>query len=316
MREPNPILVTGVPGRVGAVGSAVVALLRARDIPVRALVLHQDERTEALRSSGVDVVVGDLSRTEDVTRALQGCRRMYFGMSVSPVFLEATVSVAAVAREQGDLERLVAISQMTVSQMSSRRMTESRQQRQHWFAEQALRWSGLPVVVVRPTVFLEHPFFLDWAAETIAADGTLRLPFGGARTSPIAAHDVADAIATLLASPEPPARDLYELTGPRSEDMRAMAAEYSSALGRTVTYVDVPMDRWLAELRARNLPEHIRDHFVTMARLHAENAYDRATADYESIAGKPGTTVRDFVASHADLFRPRAQRTASPTLSA
>lgn len=312
MRERNPILVTGVPGRVGAVGSTVVSLLRARDIPVRAFVHHQDERTEALRFSGVDVVVGDLTRTEDVSRALQGCRRMYFSMSVSPRYLEATVSVAAVAREQGDLERLVAISQMTVSQMSTRRMTDSPQQRQHWLAEQVLRWSGLPVVVVRPTVFLEHPFFLDWAAESIVADGTIRLPFGGARTSPIAASDIADVVATLLASPTPPARDVYELTGPRSEDMRAMAAEYSSALGRTVTYVDVPMDRFLAEIRARNLPEHVRDHFLTMARLHAENVYDRSTGDYQAITGQPGTSVREFVAAHADRFRPPSRKGEAP----
>jgi uncharacterized protein YbjT (DUF2867 family) len=30
----------------------------------------------------------------------------------------------------------------------------------HWLAEQALSWSGLPVVTVRPTVFLEGFFLL------------------------------------------------------------------------------------------------------------------------------------------------------------
>ena len=43
---------------------------------------------------------------------------MYFGMSVSPAYLEATVIAAAAARERGDLEAFVNISQMTVSQMS------------------------------------------------------------------------------------------------------------------------------------------------------------------------------------------------------
>ena len=49
---------------------------------------------------------------------------MYFGMSVSPSYLEATVTTAAVARERPDLEMLVNISQMTVSQMSLTEMTD------------------------------------------------------------------------------------------------------------------------------------------------------------------------------------------------
>ena len=52
------------------------------------------------------------------------------------------------------------MSQMTVSQMSLTETTDSPQHRQHWLAEQALNWSGLPVVHVRPTVFLQHFFFL------------------------------------------------------------------------------------------------------------------------------------------------------------
>ena len=49
---------------------------------------------------------------------------------------------------------------------------------------------------------------------------------------------------------------VFELTGPRSQDMHAVAAEYSEALGRTVTYVDVPMGEWRErDLGARGLPE-------------------------------------------------------------
>jgi len=98
----RPILVTGAAGRVGGVGGAVVEALRQRNLPVRAFVRRYDERAEALRAIGAEVVAGDLTRAEDVARALAGCRRMYFGMSVSASYLEATVTAAAVARELGD----------------------------------------------------------------------------------------------------------------------------------------------------------------------------------------------------------------------
>ena len=301
----NPILVTGAAGRVGGVGRMVVEALRRRELPVRALVRREDERADALRALGAEVVVGDLTRAEDVARALAGCRRLYFGMSITAQYLEATVTAAAVARERDDLEAFVNISQMTVSQMSLTKMTDSPQQRQHWLGEQVLNWSGLPVVHVRPTVFLQNPFFLDWAAESIARDATIRLPFGKGRTSPVDTQDVAEVVATILANPTAHVGKVYELTGPRSQDMYAMAAEYSDALGRTITYVDVPLEQWRdQELRRRNLPDHLFEHLLTMARLHAANRYDRLTHNVQAITGRPATSCRDFVSRHAELFRP------------
>ncbi len=278
-------------------------MLRQRGLPVRALVHREDARAEALRATGAQLVVGDLTRGADVARALAGCRRLYFGMSVSPSYLEATVIAAAVARERGGLEVFVNISQMTVSQMTLTNVTDSPQHRQQMLAEQVLNWSGLPVVHVRPTVFLENPFFTDWAAESIARDGSIRLPFGTGKTSPVAAQDVAAVITTILANPSVHIGRVYELTGPRSEDMHAVAAEYSAALGRTITYVDVPSDNWRDnELRKRNLPEHLFAHLLTMAHLHADNRYDRVTHDVEAITATPALSVRDFVAKHAAIF--------------
>ncbi len=101
-------------------------------------------------------------------------------------------------------------------------MTDSLQQRMHWLGEQALNWSGLPVVHVRATVFLQHFFFSQWAAESIARDNTIRLPFGAARTSPIDTRDVAEVVAAVLEQPSAHVGKVIELTGPKSEDMWAV----------------------------------------------------------------------------------------------
>ena len=304
----SPILVTGAAGQVGGVGGTIVELLRRRGLRVRAMVHREDKRADTLRATGAEVVVGDLTVPIDVARAIDGCGRIYFGMSVSPPYLEATVIAAAAARERGGIEAFVNISQMTISQMSLTNMTGSPQHQQHWLAEQVLNWSGLPVVHVRPTVFLENPLFMDMAAQSIATDDTLRLPFGTGRTSPVAAYDVAEVIATILANPANHIGKVYELTGPKSQDMASVAAEYSAALGRKITYVDVPIEDWRdQELRKLNLPEHVFAHILTMARLHAANRYDRITHDVEAITGRPATSIRDFVAKHAGLFTPNRQ---------
>jgi uncharacterized protein YbjT (DUF2867 family) len=303
MPKNTPILVTGVPGNVGSVGLSVVKLLRERDLPVRALVLRLDERSQALSKTGVEVIVADLTNGADVVTALYGCKRMYFGMSVSPPYLQATAIAAAATKEIPDFEILVNISQMTISQMSLTEMTKSPQQQQHWLAEQVLNWSGVPVAHVRSTVFLEHPFFSSMAASSIAKDGTIRLPFGSARTSPISASDVARVISTILQDPTGHRGKVYELTGPRSEDMNEMAKEYAAALNRPVKYVDTPYDKWLKEeLMPVGFPRYVFDHFSTMAKLHAENRYDRLTSDVQKLTGKPSMSIREYVAAHPEVF--------------
>lgn len=304
MPSEEPILVTGAAGAIGAVGRTVVEILRKNNRKVRALVHRLDERSEDLSALGAEVIVADLTRGADVVRALDGCRRMYFGMSVSPPYLQATIIAAAAAKEIPDFEVLVNISQMTVSQMTLTTMTESKQQQVHWLGEQALNWSGLPVVHVRGTIFMEHPFFSAFAAASIIENGTIRLPFGGAKTSPVAAYDVARVIATILEKPNTHIGKTYELTGPRSMDMTEIAQEYAEALKRTVKYVDTPFSEWVErELRLQNLPEHVSNHFQVMAKLHAENRYDRLTDDVLEITGQKPIGIKEFVANHPDIFR-------------
>ena len=121
---------------------------------------------------GAELVVADLTNGADVVRALRGCKRMYFGMSISSSYLQATAIATAAAKEIHDFEILVNISQMTVSQMSLTVMTESPQEQQHWLGEQVLNWSGVPVTHVRSTLFLE-PLFSAWRPYQLPKMGQL-----------------------------------------------------------------------------------------------------------------------------------------------
>lgn len=295
----NLVLIPGA----GGVGRTVFEQLRAQDVPVRFMVRREDERSAELRALGAEVVIGDLTRPETVAAALQGVARMYFAMRVSPDHLLAATVVASVAREYGKLEALVDLSQLTVSQMTATSTAESHQQRLHWLAEQVLNWSGLPVVHIRPTVFLDNPLFTTMAARSIQENGTIALPFGTGRTSPIAVDDVARVLATVLRDPAPHIGQVYELTGPRSVDMTELAAEFSRALGRPVSYVDVPLDRWQAQgLSRMGLPPHIEQHVATIGRLHRDNRYDRTADGVERVTGIPPQSIEAFVAARKDFY--------------
>jgi len=91
----------------------------------------------------------------------------------------------------------------------------------------------MPVVTMRPTVFLEG-FFLTLAAAGVRASDELALPMGGGKTSPISAVDVARAVAVILDDPAPHIGQIYDLTGPESADLDHYARAFSEALGRPI----------------------------------------------------------------------------------
>jgi uncharacterized protein YbjT (DUF2867 family) len=166
-----------------------------------------------------------------------------------------------------------------------------------------LNWSGLPVIHVRPTVFLDNPLFTMLNARNVRERGVLALPFGAGRTSPISAADVARVVATLLRDPAEHVGKVYELTGPQVLDIDGLAEQYSRALGRPVRGEDVDYDEWQRDVLAHvGLPEHVQQHIATMAKLHRDGRYDRATDDVERITGQPAQTVEQYVASNPDLF--------------
>ena len=299
MVDNGSILVTGAAGQLGSIGRTVTGLLLDRGFPVRAMVRREDDRAASLRAAGAEVVVGDLLEPGDVYRVVSGCQRVYFGMSVSAGYLEATVTMAAVAREAG-VNALVNMSQMTVSEMSIQNTTPSRQQRQHWLSEQALAWSGLPVVTIRPTMFLES--FLPLAATSVRDRGRIELPFGRGKTSPVAAADVAQVVAAVLADPVPHLGRIYELTGPQSQDMDGVAREFSDALNREVAYSDISPEEWERELKRQGVPEHLTGHLLTMGELHRAGRYDRRADGVQRVTGRPAMSVREFVSLYAEEF--------------
>jgi uncharacterized protein YbjT (DUF2867 family) len=296
-------LITGAAGKIGGVSRSVVEMLLDKGEPVRAMVHREDARAQRLRDLGAEVVVGDLTNPRNVVDAMTGVERMFFNMSVSLDYLEATAIVCATARELGGYDVIVNMSQMTVSQMTLTSTEESHQQWLHWLSEEVMNWSGVPVVHIRPTVFLDNPLFTMLARRSVHDRGVLPLPFGAGHTSPISAVDVARVVVALLRDPADRIGDVYELTGPEVLDMDGLAEHYARALGRPVTAEDTPHDQWTRQyLRTTGLPDHVQQHISTMARLHREDRYNRATDDVETLTGEPAQTVEQYIATNPELF--------------
>ena len=108
--------------------------------------------------------------------------------------------------------------------------------------------------------------------------------------------------------PRPHIGKTYHLTGPQSENMEFFAREYSKALGRAITYADIPVEAWRNGLLGRGLPVHLVNHLATMADLHRAGRYDRMSDDVLNLTGRAPVSVQDFVRKNASIFTPSPRK--------
>jgi hypothetical protein len=84
--------------------------------------------------------------------------------------------------------------------------------------------------------------------------------------------------------------------------MHFFAEEYSKALGRRITFQDIPIDLWRDGLLQRSLPVHLVNHLTTMADLHRAGRYDRTSDDVRNLTGQVPTSLREIVRVNASTF--------------
>lgn len=283
------VLITGA---TGDTGRAAVRESIALGLDVRAMVHKLDARSDALKALGAEVVVGDLLEINTVRDAMQGVDAAYFVWPVQPGLLNATVNFAQAARETG------VKTVLNLSQRSANRESTSDSCRDTYIAEEILNWSGLPVIHLRPTYFLEwllYPWQLPFLQQ-----GVLRMPVGKGRHSPIAADDQGRAIAALLKNPEGHIGTTINLSGPVEMDHEQMAAELSEALGRRIVFQDLPVEEYVESIAEMGVPPYIVQHLDGAMRDYHNGRMAGADNNIEKLTGRRSMTVGEFARQHAD----------------
>jgi uncharacterized protein YbjT (DUF2867 family) len=114
--------------------------------------------------------------------------------------------------------------------------------------------SGTDSTVVRASWFMQN-FDENYFVEPLL-EGELVLPLGPVPEPFVDVRDIADVALAALTEPGHAGR-LYEVTGPRLLTFADAVAEIGAATGRDIRYVQVPMDDWVAGLRADGLPGEV-----------------------------------------------------------
>jgi NAD(P)H dehydrogenase (quinone) len=283
-----------ISGATGDTGRPAVSESIALGLNVRALVHSVDTRAQALTDLGAEVVEGDLLDINTVRPAMEGVDAAYLVWPVQPGLIHATVNFAQAAKEAG------VGTVINLSQRSANRWSKSDACRDSFIAEEVLNWSGVNVVHLRPTYFLEwllYPWQLPYLQQ-----GVLRMPVGKGRHSPIAADDQGRVIATLLQNSDGYIGTTIPISGPVEMDHEQMAAELSEALGRKIVFQDLPVEEYVESLRDMGVPPYVVQH-LSGAMVDYQNGHMSGADDnVEKLTGRRSMTVGEFAHAHADLL--------------
>ncbi|MEV6629145.1 NAD(P)H-binding protein [Actinoplanes sp. NPDC051470] len=266
------ILVTGATGNVGRLVVDALLARGARD--VRALTVNP---ARAALPSGVEVVTGYLGRPASLPAALDGVDRLY--LAPLPATAAEVCSMAAAA----GVSHIVDLAGEKGGPWQ--------------VVEDAVEACGVPWTHLEPGEFMTNTGV--WAAQITAGD-EVRDTCGDVVNAPIALEDIAEIAAKVLLEDGHAGRSYY-LTGPEAVSRREKVAALGAALGRELTFVDLPRDAGVEQL-SLVMGEHA-EWYVNGLESLAEypQAVDPAAAE---LLGRPGMALTEWARRHADLFRP------------
>jgi NAD(P)H dehydrogenase (quinone) len=278
-----------VTGATGGLGGRVARRLAGRGVAQR-LVVRDPARAPAL--AGAEVVTGSYDDGEGLRRAFEGTGTLFMvSGSEAPDRrrLHANVVDAAVA---AGVERVVYTSFVAAAPDCTFTFG-----RDHWYAEEHIRASGLR------WTFLRDNLYLDFLPLMAGADGVIRGPAGDGRVAAVARDDIADAaVAVLLGDGRHDGRG-YDMTGPEALTLAEAAEELSRAAGRPVRYQPETLEEAYASRASYGAPDWEVDGWVTTYVAIANGDLERVSGDVAALAGHPPLRLAEFLQANPDSYR-------------
>ncbi len=233
-----------VTGGTGFVGPYVVHALRARDIPVRALV-RDPARASRLASWGADLATGDVTDPASLSAACEGLDAVVHLVAIikgsrqafESVMEQGTRNVVAAAQEAG-VRRFVLSSALGLDERSKDAVPYFAAK---WQMEKAVRESGLEHVIFRPSFVFGRdggvlPTFIRLARY---APVTPIIGPGRQRLQPIWVEDLAEYYALALTE-QAAANRTFELGGPEAVSWNEFWERLKRVLGVHRPSIRVP----------------------------------------------------------------------------
>jgi uncharacterized protein YbjT (DUF2867 family) len=285
MSNSSKILVTGATGNTG---SGLIPALRNAGVEVRAFV-RDESKAQPLKDMGVEIVVGDLDQPETIEPAVESVDKIYLLTWNGPTQAQQAENVLKAAQRAGNPH---------IVRHSMWGSEKSRIIKQGDQVEEAVKSSGLPWTLLKPTFFMQN---IMMAAPTIASDGVIYWDVGDGKIGTIDVRDIVD-VATAVLTGSGHEGKSYILTGPEAISFHDMAATFSKVLDKEVKYVSVPHEAALESMVGMGFPEWIAKGYGELMEGFSEGFANRATDNVATLTGHPARSFEQFARDFAQYF--------------
>lgn len=282
------ILITGA---TGTVGKELVKLLARPEEPIRVM-LRDPTRAASIAYPGANIIEGDFTRMTTLDDALSGVHKAFLlappGERQSD--LEANFVTAAA---RSNLKHIVKLSALGAASDSPARLL-----RGHAETERRIEESGIPYTFLRPGPFMQN--FLGYR-DSIINRGEFYAPMGTGRVSIVDVRDVA-AVAAEVLEEYGHEDKVYDVTGPESLSYADAAERLTVALGKPVTYVDVPPEAARDSMLQSGMSPWFADALLELFALWKSNGASEIANTVYDVAKKEPTSFAGFAHDYAPQF--------------
>ena len=282
------ILITGA---TGTVGKELVKTLARPEEPIRVMV-HDPAKAASVSFPGAVLVDGDFSRPASLDAVLLGVKKAFLLAPPGENQPELEANFIDAAARFG-VEHIVKLSALGADVDSPARLL-----RGHAESERRIVAAGIPYTFLRPGPFMQN--FLGYR-DSIIQRGEFYAPMGTARVSPVDVRDLAAVIAEVLEE-HGHVNKVYDVTGPEALTYAEIAERFSAALGKPVTYVDVPPEAARDNMLQSGMPPWFVEGILELLALWRANGASEIANTVHDIARKEPITFEAFARDYAPQF--------------
>ena len=170
--------------------------------------------------------------------------------------------------------------------------------RYHGVVEAAIRASGLTFTFLRPNLYMQG---LLHFRQSIQAQSAFFAAAGDTRISAVDVRDLADVAVAALTTAQHDNQS-YALTGPEALTFAEMAHQLSRAVGRTITFVDVPPAAMRGALAEQGFPAWQADGLLEEFAMYRRGEAAGVAPGVRDVLGRPPRAFATFARDYAPLF--------------
>lgn len=282
------ILITGA---TGSNGIEIIKRLVAQNVRVRAMVRNQ-ERAKVIAGANVEIVEGDFDRPETLVGALLGVERAFL-LTNSTQHAEAQQIAFIKAAQQSGVKHIVKLSQFEADANSPGRFL-----RYHAVVEEAIQASGIAYTFLRPNLFMQG---LLHFCSTITNQNAFYAAAGDALVSVVDVRDIASVAVAALTETGHEGK-IYDLTGSVAISHAEMAKHLSKALGREITFINIPLEAMRGSLISLGFPIWQADGLVEEYAHYQRNEAARVASGVHDVLAKEPRRFEEFASDYAMVF--------------